>query len=82
MKYEVTAFNEWINKEKTDINIELFKTHFKFWSPSSMAKELHKTNDKEKNIILVSVTNSVIKDLKEEINKMSEKDKSKSQIKY
>ena len=47
-----------------------------------MAKELHKTNDKEKNIILVSVTNSVIKDLKEEINKMSEKDKSKSQIKY
>ena len=47
-----------------------------------MAKELHKTNDKEKNRILVSVTNSVIKDLKEEINKMSEKDKSKSQIKY
>ena len=30
MKYEVTAFNEWINKEKTDINIELFKTYFKF----------------------------------------------------
>ena len=47
-----------------------------------MAKELCKTNDKEKNRILVSVTNSVIKDLKEEINKMSEKDKSKSQIKY
>ena len=47
-----------------------------------MAKELYKTNDKEKNRILVSVTNSVIKDVKEEINKMSEKDKSKSQIKY
>ena len=38
-----------------------------------MAKELYKTNDKEKNRLLVSVANSGIKDLKEEINKMSEK---------
>ena len=64
MKYDVTAFNEWINKEETDINSELFKTHFKFQSPSSMAKELYKTNDKKKNRLLVSATNSVIKDLK------------------
>ena len=35
-----------------------------------MLKELHKTDDQEKNKLLVSVINSGLKDLKEEINKM------------
>ena len=58
----MTAFNEWLSKEETDINSELFKTHFKFQSPRSTAKELYKINDKEKNRLLVSVANSGIKD--------------------
>ena len=40
-----------------------------------MLKELYKTNDKEKNRLLVSVINSGLKDLKEEINKMSKEER-------
>ena len=40
-----------------------------------MFKALYQINDKEKNNRLVSVTNSGIKDLKEEINKLSEKER-------
>ena len=40
-----------------------------------MLKELYKTHDKEKNKLLVSVINSGLKDLKEEINKMSKEER-------
>ena len=40
-----------------------------------MLKELYKTDDKEKNKLLVSVINSGLKDLKEEINKMSKEER-------
>ena len=40
-----------------------------------MFKALYQINDKQKNNRLVSVTNSGIKDLKEEINKLSEKER-------
>ena len=40
-----------------------------------MLKELYKTNDKEKNRLLVSVINSGLKDLKEKIKEMSKERK-------
>ena len=58
--------------------------HFNFQSQSDMLKNLDQINDKEKNNKLVNVINSGLKDLKEEIKKMSEEEreteKSKSQI--
>ena len=55
---DANVFNEWINKEETDINKELFKKHFSFQRPSSMFKDLYQTNDKEKNNKLVSMISS------------------------
>ena len=57
--------------EETDINKELFKKYFSFQKPSDMIMLLNKTNDTEKNNNLVSLINSGLKDLKEEIKKMS-----------
>ena len=54
------------------MNKELFKKHFFFQTPSALLKNLNKTNDKEKNNELVKVIISGLKDLKEEIKKMSE----------
>ena len=56
--------------EETNINKELFKKYFSFQKPSDMIMLLNKTNDTEKNK-LVSLINSGLKDLKEEIKKMS-----------
>ena len=71
----MNAFNEWINKEETDINKELFEKHFNFQRPSSMLKYLYKPNDREKNNKLVSAINSGLQDLKEEIKEMSEEER-------
>ena len=71
----MNAFNEWINKEETDINRELLKKHFNFQRLSSMAKSLYKTNDRKKNNELVSVINSGLKDLKKEIKVMSKEER-------
>ena len=61
----VNAFNdEWINKEETNTNKELFKKHFNFRRPSTMLKDLYQINDSEKNNKLVSVINSGLKDLR------------------
>ena len=70
IKVDVNAFNEWINKEETDINRELFKKHFNLQRPNSMLKYLYKINDKNKNTELVSSINSGLKDLKKEIKEM------------
>ena len=76
-----SKFNEWVNKQEIDTNNELFKKLFKFQRPSDMFKLLYETNDKEKNSKLVIVLNSGLKDLKEEIKKLSEDEKKlKSQI--
>ena len=69
--FNANKFNEWVNKQETNINKKLFQNYFFFQTPSALLKELYKTNDKEKNRLLVSVINSGLKDLKEEINKMS-----------
>ena len=62
---------EQITDEEKDINDDLFNKYFKFQSPSDMLMLLNKTNDTEKNN-LVNLINSGLKDLKEEIKKMSE----------
>ena len=64
--------NGLINKKQAQIqnyfkNILIFK--------GLVFKHLYQTNDKEKNNELVNVINSGLKDLKEEIKKMSEKEK-------
>ena len=69
------AFNEWINKEETDMNRELFEKHFKIQRPSIMLRYLHQANDREKNNKLVSMINSGLQDLKEEIKEMSEEER-------
>ena len=58
--------------EETDINYDLFNKYFKLQRPSDMLMLLNKTNDTEKNNKLVNFFNSGLKDLKEEIKKMSE----------
>ena len=68
-------FNKWIIKKETDINKVLFKRYFNFQRPSDIFSFLNKINDKEKKKELVNVINSGLKDLKEEIEKMSEEEK-------
>ena len=63
-----------INKE-IDLNEELFKKYFKIQKPSDILTYLNKTSDKKKNNELVNMINSGLKDLKEEIKKMPEKEK-------
>ena len=72
---DANAFNEWINKEETDINEELFKRHFNFQRPSDIFNSLNNINDIEKNNKLVDVIISGLKDLKKEIEEMSEEEK-------
>ena len=74
-KDDAIALNKRIIDEETDINEELFKKYFKFQRPSDMLAYLNKTNGKEKNNELVSLINSGLKDIKEEIKKMSKEEK-------
>ena len=64
-----------ITDEETDINDDLFNKYFKFQRPHDMLALSNKTNDTEKNNKLVSLISSGLKDLKEEIKKMSEAEK-------
>ena len=67
------VFNEQINKEETNINMQLFKKHFKFQRPSDMLKSLYKANTCQNNELVI-VINSGLKDLKEETKEMSEEE--------
>ena len=60
-----------INKQEVHINNEVFKKHINFQRTTNMLKLLYGTNEKEKNIELVNVINSGLKDLKKEIKNMS-----------
>ena len=64
-----------INKDKVPINNELFKKHFQVQKPIVMYKVLRETNDKEKNNKLVDIFHSGLKDLEQEIKKMSKKER-------
>ena len=71
----LNKFNKWIIDEEIDLNKELFKKYFNFQRPSDMLMLLNKTNDETKNNELVNMINSGLKDLKEEIEKMTKKEK-------
>ena len=58
-----------------NINKKLFKKDFKAQMPSDMLMFLNSTNDAEMKNQLVKLINSGLKDLKEEINKMSEQER-------
>ena len=68
--FNVNEFNEWVNKQETSINAELYKKHFNFQRPSDMLKFLYKTNTSQNNE-LVSLINSELKGLKKEIKEVS-----------
>ena len=72
---DANEFNEWIIKKETYINAELFKRYFNFQIPSDIFNFTKKINDKETKNELVNVINIGLKDLKEEIIKMSEEEK-------
>ena len=65
------ALNKRINDEEIDLSKELFNKCFNIQRPSDMLMYLNKTNYDKKNNELVNVINSGLKDLKEEIKKMS-----------
>ena len=71
-KTDMNEIIKYIAKEEIDLSEELFKKYFNFQRPADMFMLLNKTKDKTKNIELVNVINSGLKDLKEEIKKMSE----------
>ena len=71
MKDDLKEFNEWIKREETGINRELFQKRFSFQRPSDMLKVLYTANDKSKNNKLVSMIKSGLDDLKSEIGDMS-----------
>ena len=71
----MNEISKYIAEEETDINEELFKTHFNFQRPSDIFSSLNNINDIEKNNKLVDVIISGLKDLKKEIKEMSEEEK-------
>ena len=75
MKNDLKEFNEWIKREETGINRELFQKRFSFQRPSDMLKVLYTANDKSKNNKLVSMIKSGLDDLKSEIGDMSIEEK-------
>ena len=73
-KTDLNKFNKWIIDEEIDLNEKFFKKHFNFQKSSDMLMLLNKTNDKTKNIELVNMINSRLKNLKEEIKNLSKKE--------
>ena len=65
-------FNSLIDK---NINEELFKRYFGFQKPSDIFNSLTDANDREKNNKLADSIIGVLKNLKKEINEMSEKER-------
>ena len=57
------------------MNYNLFKEYFEFESPIDLAKQLFETKNKNKNNELVNVIESGLIDLKDEIKKMSKREK-------
>ena len=72
---DLNKFNKQIIDEEIYLDEKLFKKHFNFQKPSDMLMFLNRTNDKTKYTELVNMINSGLKDLKEEIKKMSKEEK-------
>ena len=75
-KDDLITLNKHIIDEETNINEEVYKKYFNVQRPSDMLMFLSKTNNKEKNNVLVSLIKSGLEDLKEEIKNMSKEDNS------
>ena len=72
---DIDEFSKYIAEKETNINEELFKRYFGFQKPSDYFNSLIDTNDIEKNNKLEDSIIGVLKNLKKEINEMSEKKK-------
>ena len=66
---------KYIEKESKGINYDLFKTYFNFSIPSALVKQLYETKDKKKNNELLKEIKSRWRNLKDEIENMSEDEK-------
>ena len=67
-KKEITKyFFEYIENESEDISYDLFKDHFNFVAPTVLAKELFKTEVKNKNNESVKLSKVKLSNLKDEI---------------
>ena len=71
-KTDVRELNEFITKEETGMNKELFKRYSNFQMPTAMLKALCTFIDRKKNNELVNMFKSRLSDLKNEIERMSE----------
>ena len=74
-KSDLKESNEWVNREETGVNHELFQKYFKFQRLSDMLKAAHTTNDKNQNKKLVQLIKSGLSDLKNKIENMSKEEK-------
>ena len=74
-KYDLKESNEWVNREETGVNRELFQKYFKFQRLSDMLKAAYTTNDKNKNNKLVELIKSGLSDLKNKIENMSKEER-------
>ena len=74
-KERVKKFIEYVEKKSKDLNYDLFKNYFNFVVPSSLAKKLYETKNKNKNNELVEEIKNRWNNLKDEIKKMSEDEK-------
>ena len=82
-KDDLSEFNEWANKNETDINLDLFKKHYNFQRPSDMLKTVYNTNDRKKNNGLVNVIKSGLNDFKMKLKIwVKKKKKLKNQMRY
>ena len=72
IKVDYKTLIKQITDEEKDINDELFKNYIKVQRTSNMLVFLNKNNDTEMKNQLVNLINNGLKDLKEEIKKMSE----------
>ena len=71
-QHDFKTFFEYIENESKRIGYELFKNYFNYTVPSVLAKELYQIKNKNKNSSLVNNIKNALKELKEEIKKMSE----------
>ena len=74
IKVDYKTLIKQITDEEKDINDEIFKQYFKVQMPSDMLMFLSKNNNIEMKNQLVNLINSGLKDLKEEIKKMSKEE--------
>ena len=68
-------FSKNIENESEGVNYSLFGKHFKFSVPYVLAKTLFETKKKKKKNVLVNAIKSGLRDLKNEIEEMSEDEK-------